>query len=86
MERSQPFFRTVYPNRNHVTTHPVLDRKLIICRLERDRFTQFIFFLGGGGGENWLLCLFVFLLSCDGCVALLRGAMGLSADCDCGIS
>ena len=23
MERSPPFFRTVYPNRNHVTTHPV---------------------------------------------------------------
>ena len=22
MERSQPFFCTVYPNRNHVTTHP----------------------------------------------------------------
>ena len=22
MERSPPFFRTVYPNRNHVTTHP----------------------------------------------------------------
>ena len=24
MERSPPLFRTVYPNRNHVTTHPVL--------------------------------------------------------------
>ena len=24
MERSPPFFRTVYPNRNHVTTHPDL--------------------------------------------------------------
>ena len=23
VERSPPFFRTVYPNRNHVTTHPV---------------------------------------------------------------
>ena len=23
VERSSPFFRTVYPNRNHVTTHPV---------------------------------------------------------------
>ena len=22
MERSPPFFRTVYPHRNHVTTHP----------------------------------------------------------------
>ena len=24
MERSPPFFRTVYPNRNHVTTHPAI--------------------------------------------------------------
>ena len=35
--------------------------------------------------ESWLLCL-VFLVSRDGCVALPRGAMGLSAFCDCGIS
>ena len=25
-------------------------------------------------------------ISCDGCMALPRGAMGLSAVCDCGIS
>ena len=30
-------------------------------------------------------CLVCFLLSCDCCVALPRGAMGLSAVCDCGI-
>ena len=30
--------------------------------------------------------LFVFLVSCDGCVALPRSAMGLSAVCNCGIS
>ena len=29
---------------------------------------------------------FVFLVACDFCVALPRGAMGLSAVCDCGIS
>ena len=29
---------------------------------------------------------FVFLVSCDGCVALPRGAMGLSAVFDSGIS
>ena len=29
---------------------------------------------------------FVFLVSRDGCVALPRGVMGLSAVCDCGIS
>ena len=37
------------------------------------------------GRESWLLCL-VFLVSRDGCVALLRGAMGLYAVCDCVIS
>ena len=30
--------------------------------------------------------LFVFLKSCDCCVALIRDATGLSAVCDCGIS
>ena len=30
--------------------------------------------------------LFVFLVSCDCCVALSHNAMGLSAVCDCGIS
>ena len=30
--------------------------------------------------------MFVFLVSCDCCVALPGGAMGLSAVCDCGIS
>ena len=29
---------------------------------------------------------FVFLMSHDGCMALSRGAMGLAAVCDCGIS
>ena len=32
------------------------------------------------------LLKFVFLVSSDCCVALPRGAMGLSAVCDCGIS
>ena len=38
------------------------------------------------GRESWLLCLFVFLVSSDGCATLPRGAMGFSAVCDCGIS
>ena len=39
-------------------------------------------------GEERASCFawFVFLVSRDCCVALLRGAMGLSAVCDCGIS
>ena len=38
-------------------------------------------------GDERAGCLawFVFLVSCDGCVALPRGAMGLSRVCDCGI-
>ena len=37
-------------------------------------------------GKRELVALFVFLVSRDGCVALPRGAMGLSVVCDCGIS
>ena len=37
---------------------------------------------GGAGCFAW----FVFLVSRGCCVALPRGAMGLSAVCDCGIS
>ena len=39
-------------------------------------------------GEEIAGCFawFVFLVSCYDCVALPRGAMGLSAVCDCGIS
>ena len=36
--------------------------------------------------ERWLLCLLVFLVSHDCCVALSHDIMGLSAVCDCGIS
>ena len=39
-------------------------------------------------GEERAGCfaLFVFLVSRDGCVAVPRATMGLSAVCDCGIS
>ena len=39
-------------------------------------------------GEEKADCFvwFFLLVSSDGCVALLRGAMSLSAVCDCGIS
>ena len=44
--------------------------------------------VSGGGGGGGLLCLvwFVFLVSRGGWAALPRGASGLSAVCDCGIS
>ena len=40
------------------------------------------------GGEERVGCFawFVFLVPRDGCVALPRGAIGVSAVCDCGIS
>ena len=43
-------------------------------------------FLDGEERESWLLCLVVFLVHRDCCVALSDGAMGLSAVSDCGIS
>ena len=33
MERIPPFFRTVYPNRNHVTTHP--DHTMVVFYVRR---------------------------------------------------
>ena len=39
-----------------------------------------------GKRELVALLSFVFLVSLNCCVALPRGAMGLSAVCDCGIS
>ena len=39
-----------------------------------------------GKKELVALLKFVFLVSCDGCVALPCGEMGLSTVCNCGIS
>ena len=41
---------------------------------------------GGGGGGAGCFAWFVFLVSRGGWAALPRGATGLSAVCDCGIS
>ena len=38
------------------------------------------------GERTGCFAYFVFLVSCDGGVALPRGAVGLSDVCDCGIS
>ena len=37
------------------------------------------------GGESWLLCFYVLLVSRDGYVALSNYATDLSAVCDCSI-
>ena len=47
--------------------------------------SSFVFILMGKR-ELVALLLFVFLVYRDCCVALPRGAMGLSAVCNCGIS
>ena len=52
------------------------------------RYFMSILFCNHLDGEERAGCFakFVFLVSCDGCVALSRGAMDLSAVCNCGIS
>ena len=47
-----------------------------------------ILFFNHLDGEEGADCFawFVFLVSCDCCVAIPRSAIGLSAVCDCGIS
>ena len=49
---------------------------------------HYVLVLQSSNGEERAGCFayFVFLVSRDCCVALSRGAMGLSAVCDCGIS
>ena len=54
----------------HLTTEPLSQCALYLDGEER------------AGCFAW----FVFLVSCDCCVALPRGAMGLSEVCDCGSS
>ena len=48
--------------------------------------SSFALILMGQRGLVALLCLFVFLVSRDCCVALPHGVTGLSAVCDCNIS
>ena len=52
------------------------------------RYFMSILVLQSFDGEERVGCFawFVFLVSRDCCVVLPRGAMGLSAVCDCGIS
>ena len=49
-------------------------------------FADIICLIMVGHETKYFLNLFVFLVSRDCCVTLTRGAMGLSAACDCGIS
>ena len=51
-------------------------------------FMSILVLQSSSDGEKRVGCFawFVFLVSRDGCVALSRGAMGLSAVCNCGIS
>ena len=62
---------------------PLWDSVIVLCFVARS-----FWFCNHLDGEERAGCFawFVFLVSRDCCVALPRGAMGLSAVCDCGIS
>ena len=66
---------------------PLWESVIVLYVLLYDTLCPFLF-CNQLNGEKRAGCFakFVFLLSRDGCVALPRGAMGLSAVCDCGIS
>ena len=49
MEKSQTFFRTVYPNKNHVNTHPVIRfsfTRAVLMQGTRDRGSGYIAVMG----------------------------------------
>ena len=62
---------------------PLWDSVIVLCIVVR-----YFVVCNHLDGEERAGCfaLFVFLMSRDCCVALLHGAMGLSAVCNCGIS
>ena len=63
----------------------MLESVIVLCFIVR-YFMSILVLQSSWGRESLLLCLVVFLVSRDCCVALPRSAMGLSATCDCGIS
>ena len=79
VERSPPFFRTVYPNRNHVTTHPdvffffFFFSPQLILQKSNGLFQRYLSFFKvpegvqhfpGGGGSNCLFPIEVHI-TCD---------------------
>ena len=65
---------------------PLWESVIVLCFVVR-YFMSFKFSNHIDGKERaGYFAKFVFLMSCDCCVALPRDAMGLSAVCDCDIS
>ena len=58
---------------------PLWDSVIILCIVMRCFMSILVLQSSWWGRESWLFCLVVFLVYRDCCVALLRGAMGLSA-------
>ena len=61
---------------------PLWESVIILCFVVRYFMSILVLQSSWWGRESWLLCLICLR---DGWVALLRGAMGLAAVCDCGI-
>ena len=54
---------------------------IVLCFVIRYFMSILVLQSSWWGSASWLLCMFVFLPSGDCCVALPRGAMGLSLVC-----
>ena len=61
------------------------DSVIVQCLVMRYFVSILVLQSSGWGRESLLLFLVFFLVSHDYCVTLFRGAMGVSAFCDCGI-
>ena len=65
---------------------PLWESVIVQCFVVRYFMSILVLQSSWWGRESWSLRLLVFLVSCNGCVALPLGVMGLLAVCDCGIS
>ena len=65
---------------------PLWESVIVLCFVVRYFMSILVLQSSQWGRELVALLSLSFLVSRDGCVALPRGAMGLSAVCDCGIS
>ena len=60
VERSPPFFRTMYPNRNHVTAHPV---KATFGSLLKSKSLKFNTFVAAAAAA--IIVVFVVVVVCS---------------------
>ena len=69
---------------------PLWESVIVLCFVVRNFMSILVYNHlnggGGGGGRAGCFAWFLLLVSRDGCVTIPRGAISLSAFCDCGIS